>query len=258
MGNVLKLGEFTEDEYYLSGINDIIHCHQIGTDKTFRIVECLLNDIFNLSALFPKYKLYLDMDSNSAYMTLISTDIEYMFYLIRSIFDIIANLIKNYSISMNKTETPKSFHKLIKSDEIKLRHKYKFSDEMVNEIISSKDFFTYIQLIRDGISHKGLQINPIIFKFPKEGFGIFAHTPPFVFVPGIQQSNIKQNNIASLLYVYARIVTDLFGHLNNILVLISNNYEKIIKDEWRLIFKGPSILYFNKLKDYLLNPWDFS
>lgn len=186
----------------------------------------IIKDILNCSAFFEKYFVFHDLYINSndlSIRSLISTEIEYFFGNIRSIYDLLQKIIKNlWKIETNKN-LPSSFADIVKQSDEDLKTKYGLNDPLINYYKNIKDLFTTCKKIRDNIHHDGHTIDLIFCD--EDGFAIQNSDPMFSqfgYVWPIEK--VKKNGLVSLLPLASFITKQTIENLNNL--------DKYIDEQW--------------------------
>ena len=223
------------------------------------LIDEILNDISNLSAIFEKYFIFsnhFSTGSDRYKPVLVRTEIEYFFGVIRSLYDLLQNLIKLFVKNYMKIELPNSYahmfdnNKKIKSNWPKLPKRF-----IAYYNSTAKLFFT-CRDIRDKIYHYGTT-NQFIVHF-EEGFGIDQELLSFSEFNIWPQDKVKKNNIVSLLALFAYVTKDIIQNMNELALVLLEEFKpqnRFISIDYMIFFRGPCTEHLNKLDKYLDEQW---
>lgn len=180
----------------------------------------LRSDFFNITASLKKFDLLFEASKNhrTSMSRLVTTELEYLFSLCRSVFDLLQEVIaaqwetvKLIDESVNKKHLPKTFSKIVLDGE-RLRDaeevstKYFVPRELAEFYARSASFFQLLRTFRDRFIHGGTTIDVIFVT--ERGFAVHAATKPFSEF-GVWNDNHKlPNELCSLRPAIAHIVNE--------------------------------------------------
>lgn len=245
------------NDIYLDFNNVLIQNYSYPTINYY--LNGVINDILNCSAFFEKYFIFHDLYINSndlSIKSLISTEIEYFFGNIRSIYDLLQKIIKNlWKIETGKN-LPSSFADIVKQSDEDLKTKYGLSDPLINYYNNTKDLFSACKKIRDDIHHNGHTVEFIFCD--EDGFAIQNSNPMFSqFVHIWPIEKVKKNGFVSLLALASFITMQTIENLDNLSlpVIHSISHEPPLSNTHKVILRGPYINHLNSLDKYIDEQW---
>jgi len=187
-----------------------------------KFIIYILDDIQNLSASIEKINLFYTMRDkiNSVILSkYISTELEYIFKVSRSIYDLLQELITviwNKFEYIDKIQEKKQFCKNCKSSfnsVIELNNKLSSIDELVNRhkipyqlaefYHNHGKFFSWLRAYRDKISHSGQSFNIFV---DDKGFSLSIENNHFTNLHFWDEKNVLNNNLGSVNSLVAYIV----------------------------------------------------
>ncbi len=225
----------------------------------FRIIL----DVCNLSTFVEKYFIYLDLfrkNKDVSISNMIVTDIECIFGNVRSLYDLLQNITKYLWYKENKIQLPESFEKMVNKKRKELKEKYEMAEPLINYYEGTRNFFYRCRKIRNGIYHRGTDIQVAFcledgFAFMKKGpLPIDPITSEFDIWPS---EKIKKNGMVSILaliaYINKKILLDIDDFSNALSQSI--NLQKTISKNYNLYLRGPYIHHLIKSEEYLEQQW---
>lgn len=177
----------------------------------------IIDDISNLAASVEKIKLFEEImkeeNSETKYDKLkltrfCSTELEYIFFVCRSLFDLLQKVILNlwkylefHNIKIKK-DLPDSFSRMILNDnkpmsEQEIIKRYTLPKEFGAVYYSCSDIFNTIKTFRDSINHHGKDFS-IVFCMDNF-FAVDIKKPPFEKYAIWDKNEIMPNNLAPVL-----------------------------------------------------------
>lgn len=205
-----------EKDLFIDFFNVIICKYSHTFAKTS--IDAIAHDILNLSAVFEKYFLFLNYMSSTPEkykMILIRTEIEYFFGVIRSLYDLLQILIKHFVTNYTKIKLPDKYSDIFDKDTHEMRSKWPKLPKQLNIYYkSSAEFFFKCRDIRNGIYHHGVTNNFISYSV--EGFGISRDSFDFSGFDIWPQDKVKNNNVVSLLALFAYITKTVIQNMNEL------------------------------------------
>lgn len=206
-----------------------------------KFIFYILDDIQNLSASVEKINLFHTMRDKIDSVILskyVATELEYIFKVSRSIYDLLQELInviwdrfeyidkrqikKNFSKNCKTSfnSVIKLNNKLLTIDELMTRHK--IPSELAKFYFNQGEFFSWLRSYRDKISHSGQSFDVFV---GNEGFSLPIENNHFSRLHFWDNKNVLKNNLGSVKSLVAYII------LNTIIGLeeFSKTIELIMK-----------------------------
>jgi len=223
-------------------------------------IDYIAHDILNLSAVFEKYFIFLNYTSLSPEnykQILIRTEIEYFFGVIRSLYDLLQILIKHFVKHYLKMELPNSFGAMLNENTCEIKSKYSNLPKQLNVYYKSNaKLFFRCKDIRNEIYHNGIT-NHFIFHY-EEGFGIDYNSFNFSEFGVWPQDKIKENNIVSLLALFAYVTKAIILNMNDLALALLEAFKPhnpLISNDYMILLRGTCTEHLNKLDKYLDEQW---
>lgn len=215
------------------------------------------------SVVVEKYLIFLDLYRNTKDVltsNLITTDLEYFFGNIRSINDLLQSLIRDLWKRTSNKNLPNSFYDMVKREPNDLKRKYNLPEPLIKYYVDAKDFFLKCRGIRDGIYHRGLNIQVVFCT--EDGFALQKDNPLFPNPLTSEfkiwpEEKIKKNGLVSVLalisYINKRLLedTDAFSQA----LIQSLQPLPPISETHKLFLRGPYIHHLLKSEEYLEKQW---
>ncbi len=185
-----------------------------------RYIDGIRNDIHNLGASLGKLELFhrSSIDKHKEDRRFASTEVEYIFGVCRSLFDllqeVIATLWQRIELSdksIKKQQLPRSFRKMVIKDEKFLAQeaiqtRYSLPAELAAFYHRHGPFFQVLRRYRDGVVHHGKDFNSIFVT--EKGFAVSADAEPFVSFGVWNDEHMLPNRLASLRPIVAHVITE--------------------------------------------------
>lgn len=240
---------------------DVIARHY-SFDSVINTLLAILRDIENCSVVVEKYFIFLDLYRNAKDVltsNLITTELEYFFGNVRSVYDLLQSLISDLWRRTSNKNLPDNFSQMVEPKSGDLRCKYDLPESLIKYYIDTKDFFVKCREIRNSIYHRGLNIQ-IVF-CTEEGFALQKN--PLIPNPITSKFDIwpeektKENGLVSVLalisYVNKRVLedTDAFSQA----LVQSVKPPHAISETHKLFFRGPYVHHLLKSEEYLKKQW---
>lgn len=183
-------------------------------------IEGLSCDIHNLGASLAKIDLFykVSRERKTEISRFVSTEIEYIFSVCRSIFDLLQKTISRLwsriiptDKSLLKKNLPDSFRGMVLKDRSlmtpgEISQRWNIPKEFAEYYARQGPFFELLRGYRDQISHHGKDLR---FLFVTErGFALSADTDPFACFKVWNDEHMLPNRLASLRPILAHIITE--------------------------------------------------
>ena len=188
------------------GVVDIIGRHY-SFGSVLQNLLSIIRDILNCGVAIEKYFIFLDRFKNTKdtlSSSLVATELEYFFGNLRSLYDLLQNVIKDLWMRNTGKKLPDSFNRMVSKKN--LRETYGLPDSLVKYYTDTKVFFDKCCTIRDNIIQRGLNVQAIFCL--EDGFALQKDSifpSPFVseFSDIWPQEKIKKNGLVSVLALMA-------------------------------------------------------
>jgi hypothetical protein len=200
----------------------------------------LLNDIFNLGATLQKIELFAGLDSRfskNEIARFVSTELEYYFLLLRSIFDIFQEIITKSFHNIKSTKTyqkfkpmPETFSKMvIKNNRViskaEFSTKYDLPEVIRDLYLKYSIIFKEIRDFRDLIAHRG--VSPDHIYLNEKGFLVRADCSPYKNLSIWSKNEITDTGLAPL--------NNALAFFTNHTLLLFEDFAEILKKHIKLL-----------------------
>jgi hypothetical protein len=240
--------------------------------SVIRPINSIRNDVHNLGASLSKLDLYYRISKENKLETtrLVSTEIEYLFIVCRSIFDLLQDIISTIwdkvelkDKSIKKRHLPKSFREMIlKSDSLMdvdtISTQFRIPPVLAEFYYRQASFFLTLRNYRDSITHRGYD-----FKFifvTEKGFAVHNNQQPFASFNVWNNRHILPNNLASLRPAIVYVITQTLNACEDFTSTIQKTiiFPPEIAPGFGLFIRGFHNKELLKMKDILENCmwWD--
>lgn len=258
----------SENDVYFEFMNFM---YQRATrEDVYPALEAITSDMHNLAACFHKIELFhtLKYEKGIDVNRFIVTEIEYVFSVCRSLFDLFQLVAKKYwggiklfDPKIKKRDLKDSFAEMVlKGKEVRtaeeLQYRFGLPVVLANFYVQEANFFKKIRDYRDNIYHRGLTPH-IIFHTPK-GFAVQASYEPFACFNVWKKETFLPNNLAPIKPIIAFAVGKTFDAMNQYVNTLSRiiKFPEEIAPGYFLFMRGHHIHKLAELEDYIENnPW---
>jgi len=231
-------------------------------------------DLLNFGASIEKHDLIigdytLSRKKKGGHSYLISTELEYVFYNVRAMYDLVQIISRNIwkridlsDPSSKKRELPCSFsdvvlsksgHDILSSKEIS--EKYALPKSLADFYEKEAPFFKSCRSFRNDISHKGTTPD-WLFMF-EEGAAVSIMQVPFCNFAFWGESELRANNLGSVKALIAYIASRAIHATVNFCSALKTNirlYESIAP-KWHVFVRGSHVHHLLNLAGTIRNPW---
>lgn len=210
-----------DTDIYMDFLNFIAQC--ACWPETIKFINSIEDDIHNLGASLGKLELFYHSSKTnpkSDFTRFVSTEIEYIFGVCRSLFDLLQEIIATLwhrieldDKSIKKRHLPESFREMVlrneqlmKSSEI--QEKFRVPTELAAFYHRNGPFFKILRQYRDNVMHRSAD-----FKFiyvTEKGFAVNANVEPFALFGVWNEEHMLPNRLASLRPAIAHVITETF------------------------------------------------
>jgi hypothetical protein len=227
-------------------------------------LNCVRSDLHNLSTSLKKLEVFHQIRSDkSLYVThFATTEIEYIFIVCRSLFDLFQGIAKLLWSNINlvdttieKKELLDTFSKMVLRDnkvktyeELKI---YGLPDNWINFYIQEADFFLKLRNFRNNIIHHGHTL-PTFF-IDDKGFAVKSDYEPFAVFNVWNKSTFLPNDLAPIKPIVAFVINESIGVMSKFVEMFSKSFvfPEEIAPGYFLFMSGPHIHKLAELPDYI-------
>lgn len=234
------------------------------------IVPCLTgirDDLFNVTASLRKFQVLFE--ASGKYKTessrFVVTELEYLFSICRSIFDLLQETIRHQwdtvqllDTSIKKKVLPKTFSKVVLSGELlrnanDISEKFAVPTELAEYYARHAQFFQLLRTFRDRFVHGGSSIRCIFVT--EQGFAVRSSTEPFATFNVWNTEHQQKNGLCSLRPAIAYLVSKTLEACDD----YARTVQKIIKYPPSIVpgmmfyMRGPFTSEFHTLKPVIQN-----
>ncbi|OHZ03009.1 hypothetical protein [Salinicola sp. MIT1003] len=227
--------------------------------------EGIHEDINNLATCVEKINLFHEIwmsDKNRISSRYISTELEYIFKVCRSLFDLLQEvamkLWKRFQYrdnSIDKKELKPSFAKMVYHDNKlitteQIAAKYSIPVPLAAFYERKGAFFDWLRAYRDKIAHGGNSFHGIFMM--EEGFAISVEAEPFQGLHIWETSEVKQNGLGSVRALVSYAILNTIHALEDFAVTI----QKIMKlptdiaPGYNVFLRGETLMVLRSLHKY--------
>jgi len=185
-----------------------------------RSLRGLMEDFFNLGACIKKFDILFEhsQGKGTSASRLVATELEYLFGLCRSVFDLLQEVIalqwENVHLldqSIKKKQLPKTFSSMVLNTEILRAHdelvkRFHIPSQLAAFYVRAGPFFQVLRTFRDRFFHGGTTLDRIYTT--ERGFAVPSNTAPFCDFKVWNEAHMLPNQLCSLRPAIAHIVTE--------------------------------------------------
>lgn len=198
---------------------DFIHKH-IAVRKADSFISALTSDIFNLGASLRKLDLLRADSTCKGKQRLVSTELEYLLILCRSMFDLLQEVVVRIwetiqltDISTTKKQLPGSFRKVVLKNGVirssqEIQERFGLTPCIATWYSDCAPFFCKLRSARDAIAHQPVH-EPVIY-VDGRGFSIGVESSPKPFQDMLRwpEEILVKNKVGPLNYFIAYFINE--------------------------------------------------
>lgn len=190
------------------------------------IIPDMIDDIRNISASISKIAIYQAMskETTSHLRRFVITEIEYLFSVCRSLYDLLQFVIKNtwdkLQIEGNSTKTTlkSAFSDMVlhggkPRTANDLMRKYNLPENLAEFYEEQSESFLKIRTFRDNIAHEGESIDTVFFK--NDGIAVRTNEKPYNLFDVWEDSWKDDNELAPIWPFISKIVSETINSLES-------------------------------------------
>lgn len=259
-----------ENDYYLSLLD--ITFQRLQFPRIIRKAEVVQSDIENFGFIIEKMqRLFHSRPAGFGTHFLIGTELEFLFYNVRSLYDGLQGVIKSIweqttlvDKSLKKQGLPNSFgdvvfygedDKIHSADEIS--QKYGLPAPIAQFYVSQVVFFKLCREIRNRIAHSGKSLNDFPIFQLDEGFSVDTTQYPFSGFNCWSEQTIKNEKLGSVLALTSYIALKAIESTEEFADALVSSIQlpPPIGADWHVFIRNPYIFHLICLEEYINSPW---
>ncbi len=233
-----------------------------------KFIDGIQNDIHNLGASLGKLELFYHSSKTNPNLDatrFVSTEIEYIFGVCRSLFDLLQEVVATlwHRIELNdksikKCQLPESFRRMVlKNEQLmtvnEIQTKFHVPTELASFYHRNGPFFKILRQYRDNAMHRGADFRFVFVT--KKGFAISADIEPFASFGVWNEKHMLPNRLASLRPAIAHVITETFRACEDFTQTIQRiiSFPPDIVPGFKLFLRGYHNRQLLEMKDVLKN-----
>lgn len=227
------------------------------------ILERIEDDIQNLAMCMSKIALFQYLSQSSSFETrrFVVSEIEYIFSVCRSLYDLLQDIARNsWDIVQledgSKNSLPSSFASIALSGDDpvpakELEEKYGLSPTLAEFYESEADEFARIRSFRDSILHHG-QIMDIIFA-TEEGYSVQSSMEPFASFDVWDSDTFLENDLAPIWPPIAYTISHTIETMNRFSHALTKEiaFPPEIAPDYKVFIRGPYVHNLSRLGELM-------
>jgi hypothetical protein len=236
------------------------------------ISAALENDANHLAAVIEKYRIvsHLRTIPGIAATTLIATELEYLLFLSRSMYDLVQELAKRLgnrivrldnSVAKVVKNLPPSFRKVALEDTrlrsaAEIQERFGLPPQLAQFYAAEAPLFAEIRALRDSIGHRGKEL-PHTFPIAK-GFGVDHRARPWSAFPLWSSSPIIEERFGSLRALFAFLAHHVIGVTTRFAEAFSMAVQlpPAISHDVKVFLRSPFGRHLVALPQIIADPWE--
>lgn len=197
-------------------------------------IVSIRDDFHNLCTVIAKIDTYHNLKVNKSMRIhrFASTELEYLFIVCRSLFDLLQEIISGvwskitlFDDQIHKKTLPKSFREMVmKNNEMlsqdEIQERYNIPEPMAKYYFEAAPFFLILRQYRDKVVHSGKAVD-IVFEL-ENGFAVDKNSEPFSSFNVWKESDFFNDNLASLRPVIHHMITQTLKSCDDFVNVISS------------------------------------
>jgi len=228
--------------------------------------KAIVEDVNNLTASISKINLFHEIwreDKNKISKRFITTELEYIFKVCRSLFDLLQEIISkiwarfNYLDPSLKTKNLKpTFSRMVffdgkLSSSQEIAERYLLPDALADFYHRNGKFFSWLRSFRDKIAHGGNSIDSLYFM--DDGFAVSIETEPFKGLHIWDETELKPNNLGSVRALLSYTILNTLHALEDFGELLPKVVQlpPDIAPDYHVYIRGENMEVLHKLHKYM-------
>ena len=244
---------------------------RLSFPQVVSIIPSIESDILNFGAILEKYELIFRNGRKPLSTDLIATELEFLFYNVRSLYDRLQRIIKDIwdktalsDKQIKKRQLKDSFRDVVlfgQDDQIRsaeeISKKFGLPDPLANFYKEQGSFFKLCRAVRDDMAHYGKSFSDQPIYCLNGGFAVDVTMDPYSKFDCWSAELLRNNNLGS--------VRALIAHIANQAILATSTYVEAllscinlpepIGPDWHVYVRHPHATHLHYLKTYINAPW---
>ncbi len=235
------------------------------------IMQTIVSDLINLGAVLEKYRLFQSHPDRLASTLLVATELEFLFFNIRSLFDQLQKIIKDiwgktklHDTTITKKNLPNSFRDVIltgEQDDIRsideIRVRFGLPEPIAIFYNRQGQFFKLCRAVRDDMIHGGKSISKSPIYPLKEGFAVKVTDYPYSQFDCWKPGHLKPNDLGDLrtmiAYICRQIIVATSDYGESLVSCIQ--LAEPVSPGWHVYTRNPFTVHLRRLDTYIQMPW---
>lgn len=237
-----------------------------------RPIGAVCGDIHNLGASLAKIDVFYELSKERKTETtrFVTTEIEYIFSVCRSLFDLFQKVIGRIwsRIRLNdegieKKNLPESFRRMVITDKramtsAEIADRWHIPTVLADYYFRQGPFFELLRSYRDQVAHHGRELRSLFVT--ERGFAVRSDTEPFASFNVWDEMHLLPNQLASVRPVLAHVILETLRACEEFSITIQSiiSFPPDIAPGFRLFLRGSynrELLEMNSIRDSCLW-WD--
>lgn len=246
-------------------------CQHLTFKPIHEMASSLLADLNLLSASLEKLEMLREANLRPASSSLVESELEYMFILVRTAYDVLQDIAKEVAVRLTKdgapfiAKLPRSFSKIVlEGDRLVSRDRIAAArkglpGQLVDFYFKEAPHFDRLRKIRVSIEHSGRSL-PLVFS-TEHGFGIAVRgSEAWSSLPVWSSHELKPNGIGSVRALAAFIAGQFLRTLNDFekalrSVIHPSMMPRSLSEGRRVFFTSPTVSRLSQLAEWEARPW---
>lgn len=244
----------------------------ITSAKLINLVQTIVSDVINFGASLEKYLIIVQHSRGKlGASTLISTELEFLFNNVRSLYDQLQKIIKDIwdkieliDVAVKRQQLPKSFRDVAlygSQDNIRtadeIVKKYGLPEPIAKFYVSESEFFKLCRVIRVDIVHNGKSFSdgPI---FPLEnGFAVDVTEFPYSNFNIWEPEHLQNEKLGSVQVLIAHIVYKTIAATTSFAEALAScvRLPEPIGADWHVFIRHPYLAHLQNINKFIDVPW---
>jgi hypothetical protein len=241
---------------------------QLSFPRVVGIIPSIVSDILNFGAILEKYELIFRSSRESS-TDLIATELEFLFYNVRSLYDQLQFIIKNIwdkttlsDKQIKGQQLDDSFGKVVLSGQQirsaeEIAAKYGLLRPIARFYEEQGSFFKLCRAVRDNMAHRGKSFSDQPIYCLSGGFAVDVKMYPYSEFDYWTVELLRNKNLGS--------VRALIAYIGNQAIQATSSYVDALRScatlpdpigpDWHVYVRHPHAAHLHHLETYINTPW---
>jgi hypothetical protein len=252
---------------------DFIYKH-VDIKDTHSFIAALISDVFNLGASLRKLDLLRALEDRDGKSRLVTTELEYLFLLCRSMFDLLQEIVSRIwetidllDTSIKKKKLPGSFRKMVLCNNViqssqEIQERFGLSPALATWYSECAPFFCKLRDARDAIVHHPIN-EPLIY-VREQGLSIGVDSSPLPFRGMIEwpENILEKGRIGPLNYFVAHFINETLATCEKFVIAVTKEiqFAPDFAPNYAFFLRSPNLASLLGIRRVLaIDPWaDFT